>query len=215
MNIQETQAQKLLAPLLWKTVNKTFLLYDTCYRLLHRSHPVDDFLYLNKTIYKGELRIFADGTVLHSGDVMGVIHFNNHYLARVHAEASGKSGTRAAFVFGHALITSMQNLAHGLRQDPSLEELRVITGVTWFKPHGSKVGYEIEPLPESRHKRLLKKHFRLLLYAMFPHLAKRESARLEPHRFWLTKNRLIESITAKDNHVAQRLSKYNQPRIAT
>lgn len=215
MSTQEIPAQKLLAPLLWKAVNKAFLLYEAGYKLLHRLHPIDDFLYLKKSTYRGELRIFADGTVLHSGDTIGVIHFNNHYLARVHAEAAGKGARRAAFLFGHALIGSMQKLAYELRENPQFRQLAVISGVTWFKPHGNKVGFEIEPLPESRRKRILKRHFRLLLYAMFPHLAKRESARLEPHRFWLTKNRLIESITAKDNHVAQRLSKYNQPRIAT
>jgi hypothetical protein len=88
-----------------------------------------------------------------------------------------------------------------------LRELSIISGITWFKPHGNKVGFESEPLPEGRQKWLLKNHFRLLLYALFPHLAKRENARLEPHRFWLTKNRLIESITAKDNRVAQRFAK--------
>lgn len=214
MRMQAFSRQGIFAPVLWKTVNKTFQMYEACYRLAHHLHPIDDFLYLKKSTYKGEMRIFADGTVLNSGDAIGIIHINNSYLVRLYTEANGRSGGRAAFVFGHALIRSMQNLELGLRQDPSLQELRVITGVSWFKPHGSKVGYEIEALPEGRQKRLLKKHFRLLLYALFPHLVKRESARLEPHRFWLTKNRLIESITAKDNHVAQRLSKYNQPRIA-
>ena len=208
-------AQRMLAPILWKTANKAFLLFEVGYRLANRLHPVDDFLYLKKSRYKGVMRIFADGTVLHHGDRIGIIHFNNNYLARVHTETGGKNRRRAAFAFGYAFVGSMQNLALGLRQDPSLQELRVITGVSWFKPHGSKVGFEIEALPEGRQKRLLTKHFRLLLYAMFPHLVKRESTRLEPNRFWLTKNRLIESITAKDNHVAQRLSKYNQPRIAT
>lgn len=200
-------AQRALAPFLWRSVNGIFLIYDACYRLLHRLHPVDDFLFLNVARYRGELRIFADGTVLHDGDTIGVIHFNNRYLARAHAEANEKGGKRAAFVFGYALIESMQSLAHELGNNPSFRELTVITGITWFKPHGNKVGFESEPLPEGGRKRLLKKHFRLLLYALFPQLSKREGARLEPHRFWLTKNRLIESMTAQDNHVARRLSR--------
>lgn len=207
MSTRTLSAQKVLAPVLWKSVNRIFLFYEACYRLLHRLHPVDDFLYLKVARYRGKLRIFADGTVLHDGDAVGIIHFNNQYLVRAHADAAGKGGKRTAFVFGYALIESMRRLALELQGNPSFRELAVITGITWFKPHGNKVGFESEPLPESRRKRFLKKHFRLLLYAMFPHLAKRESARLEPHRFWLTKNRLIESITAQDNHVAQRLSR--------
>jgi hypothetical protein len=216
LNAGTPSAQGVFAPVLWKAVNRIFLLYDACYRLLHRLHPVDGFLYLKAARYRGEPRIFGDGTVLHDGDAIGIIHFNNRYLARAHAEADSQGGgRRAAFVFGYAFIGSMHNLALELRHNPSFSDLAVITGITWFKPHGGKIGFESEALPEGRRKRFLKNHFRLLLYALFPRLAERESARLEPHRFWLTRDRLIESITAKDNHVAQRLSKSHQPRIAT
>jgi hypothetical protein len=214
VNTPVISVRRTSTPLLWKTVNKTFLLYESCYKRLQKLQPIDDFMYLKKSRYAGNTRIFSDGTVLNNGDTIGIIHFNNNYLARVYVDG-GKNGRRAAFVFGYALIRSMQNLALELKQNPSLQELSVINGITWFKPHGNKVGFESEPLPEGRRKWLLKNHFRLLLYALFPHLAKRENARLEPHCFWLTKNRLIESITANDNHVAQRLSKNNQPRIAT
>jgi len=194
----------MLAPVLWKTVNRIFLCYEAGYRFLHRLYPVDNFLYLKISRYRGKFRIFADGTTLHDGDLIGIIHVNNHYLTEVYAAGSGR---RAAYAFGYALLESMRNLALELERNPSFHKLRVISGVTWFKTHGNKIGFESEPLPEGRRKRLLTKHFRLLLYAMFPHLAKREGGRLEPHRFWLTRNRLIESITAQDNHVAQRFSR--------
>jgi hypothetical protein len=193
---------------LWKAVNRIFLCYDASYRVLHRLYPVSNFLYLKISRYRGEFRIFADGTALHDGDPIGIIHFNNHYLAGVYATGSGR---RAAYAFGYAFIESMRRLAVELERNPAFRELAVISGVTWFKPHGNKIGFESEPLPDGRHKRLLIKHFRLLLYAMFPHLAKREGARLEPHRFWLTRDRLIESITAQDNHAAQRFSR--DPRV--
>lgn len=209
--IRAFSARRALAPVLWQCVNGIFLIYDACYRLLHRLHPVDDFLLLKVTRYRGKLRIFADGTVLHDGDTVGIIHFNNRYLAQAHAGTGEKGGRRAAFVFGYALIESMRRLALELENNPSFGELVVITGITWFKPHGNKVGFESAPLPEGGRKRLLKNHFRLLLYALSPQLSKREGARLEPHQFWLTKSRLFESMTAQDNHVARRLSR--EPRI--
>ncbi|HEX5056336.1 MAG TPA: hypothetical protein VFX02_07535 [Gammaproteobacteria bacterium] len=204
MNAPWISTHKALAPILWKAANRIFLCYDVGYRILHRLYPVDDFLYLKISRYRGEFRIFADGTAVHNGDPIGIIHFNNHYLAGVHASGGGR---RAAYAFGYALLESMRNLALELERNPSFRELRIISGVTWFKTHGNKIGFESEPLPEGRHKRLLTKHFRVLLYAMFPHLAKREGARLEPHRFWLTRNRLFESINARDNHAAQRFSR--------
>jgi hypothetical protein len=197
-------ARRLLVPVLWKALNRIFLCYDIGYRILHRLYPVDNFLYLKICRYRGKFRLFADGTALHDGDPIGIIHVNNHYLVGVYAEGSSR---RAAYAFGYALIESMHKLALELERNPSFHELAIISGVTWFKTHGNKIGFESEPLSEGRRKRLLTKHFRLLLYAMFPHLAKREGARLEPHRFWLTRNRLIESMTAQDNHVAQRFSR--------
>ncbi|HEY3487594.1 MAG TPA: hypothetical protein VGL10_05965 [Gammaproteobacteria bacterium] len=197
----------------WKLCNKTFLFYESCYKIFNRLHVIDDFIYLKKSVYAGPERVFFDGTRLQKGDAIGVIHFNNRYLARIHTELPEKYGRRAAFAFGYSLVRSMRNLSRQLTEDPLFNDLEVISGITWFKPHGNKIGFESEPLAPGRKKDLLKNHFRILLYAMFPHLAKRENDRLEPHQFWLTKNRLLGSVTEK-NHVAKRLTEHNQPRIA-
>lgn len=193
---------------LHRILARSFLIYEKAYQVVFRLRPITEFLFINRIVYKGPRRRFADGTVLHPGDAIGVIHFNNRFMSRLQ-ERSGKSmsGKRAAFAFGAALIKSMGRLAQQLSTSPDLGDLKVISGTTWFKAHGRHIGFEVEPLPAGRRKQMLRVHFRILLRLLFPHLAKRENHRLEPHRFWMTRKQL-EGLVDSDQHTAKRLVKY-------
>lgn len=193
---------------------RMFLVYDGFYRVIFHLQPVNEFLFINRSVYRGPERRFADGTTLSPGDPIGVIHFNNQFMSEIQ-ERSGKSnsGKRAAFAFGAILIRSMHKLAQHMSRSPALMDLKVISGVTWFKAHGRQIGFEIEPLPPGRRKRLLRAHFRLLLRLLFPHLAERENSRLEPHQFWMTRNQLNELVVSGQQHTAKRLLKYDTKRL--
>jgi hypothetical protein len=190
---------------------RLFLAYDAAYRVLFRLQPINEFLFLNRAVYKGPERQFADGTTLCPGDPIGVIHFNNRFVSEVQAR-NGKSSTgrRAAFAFSAALIKSMHKLAEQLGHSPGMKDLEVISGITWFKAHGRQIGFEVEPLPPGRRKRFLRAHFRVLLRLLFPHLADRENHRLEPHQFWMTRNQLQEMVVSEDQHAVRRLMKYDK-----
>lgn len=186
-----------------------FLVYDRAYQVVFRLQPITELLFLNRAVYSGPQRRFADGTVLYPGDAIGIIHFNNRYLSQLQ-ERSGKSksGERAAFAFGAALLRSMRTLAQQSSGSPRLADLKVISGITWFKAHGRSIGFEVEALPAGRRKRFLQAHFRLLLKLLFPHLAERENDRLEPHRFWMTRRQLRQLLVLNERNNAGRLVKY-------
>lgn len=189
---------------------RLFLAYDRIYQIIFRLEPVSDFLFINRAVYKGPQREFADGTTLYPGDPIGVIHFNNKFMSELQARSGkSKSGKRAAFAFGSALVKSMHKLAQHLSRSPALMDLKVIGGITWFKAHGRQIGFEIEPLPPGRRKRLLRAHFRVLLKVLFPHLAERENHRLEPHQFWMTRKQLQELVSSDDQPTTKRLVKYD------
>lgn len=193
---------------------RLFLFYDRAYRRLHGLQAVDDLMFINRATYKGPPRQFSDGTVLSTGDAMGVIHFNNDYLSGIQALSGNKSSSkRAAFAFGAALIKSMHELAALLSSSPDMKDLQVIGGITWFKAHGRDIGFEIEPLPPGPRQRLLRTHFRVLLRLLFPHLAARENHRLEPHQFWITRGQLQELAASDNIYTAQRLVKYERQAI--
>lgn len=145
---------------------------------------------------------------------MGVIHFSNRYLSQVQARSGNSSSSkRAAFAFGAALIRSMEELAKKIGSSPHLQDLQVIGGVTWFKAHGERIGFEIEALPPGPRQRILRAHFRLMLSLLYPHLAARENRRLEPHQFWMTRSQLQQLASSQRVHTAERLVKYEHNTI--
>lgn len=199
---------------LHKSAAAVFLRYDRAYRRFYRLQSVDDLILINRTIYRGPSRRFADGTLLGPGDPVGVIHFNNEYLSRIQALSGNRSSSkRAAFAFGAALIKSLRALAAHLSQSTQLQDVQVIGGITWFKAHGREIGFEIEALPPGLRQRLLRMHFRVLLRLLFPHLAARENHRLEPHQFWMTRTQLEQLGATNSAYTAQRLTKYEQQTI--
>ncbi|RUO28038.1 hypothetical protein CWE12_12480 [Aliidiomarina sedimenti] len=190
----------------WRLLNTCYLCYDRAYRRWHKLEPVDDFLQVKKQLYQGEPQVFRDGTQVKAGDAILVLHFNNDFMAQLHQRTKQTSSRRVAWFFGKALISSMARLHESLQVQCAQQEIKAITGVTWFKTHGDKVGFESHPLPEGWRRWLLHWHFRLLLLALFPQLQAHQNRQLIPHRFWLTPAQLRDTVEGKSSYVAQRLS---------
>jgi len=146
-------------------------------------------LYIGTETYKGSERQFEDGTRLTSGDVTASIHFNNQRLAK---EYEGRPSSGSGFRFARVFIDSMHKIADQVLVDPELKTVKVFSGITWFKPHGSRFGFSVEPLPDSLRKKFLRIHFRMLLKAVLPTEFRPAKSDLEPHQFWLTRDQLLK-----------------------
>lgn len=190
-----------------------FLAFDSLYRKWHRLQAIDDFLLIEIRRWRGARQSCDDGTQVAPGDTVAILHFNNGYLRQIH-ERAARGGHPPSLAFGIHLIRSLQGLATRFADDPALAEVSAITAVTWFKPHGGSIGFHAEPLPPGFRTTLLRLHFRILLAALFPGLARRENRRLQPHRFWLTRRQLFKMLDEEDNHVVQRLTGRNPARAA-
>ncbi|RUO57929.1 YkoP family protein [Pseudidiomarina insulisalsae] len=191
---------------LWRLLNSCYLSYDRAYRRWHKLEAVDDFLQVKKQYYEGQPQVFQDGTKVAPGDAILVLHFNNDFMAKLHQDPKQTSSRRVVWAFGKALIKSMEQLHDDLQKRYAEHEIKAITGVTWFKTHGEKVGFESHPLPPGWRRWLLHWHFRLLLLALFPQLQAHQNRQLIPHQFWLTPTQLRDTIEGKSSYVAQRLS---------
>jgi hypothetical protein len=73
----------------------------------------------------------------------------------------------------------------------------VYEGVTWFAPHGDAVGFESDLIPDGWRRRLLRAHFRLLLWAFSPTADRRALAEVSPRRFRISRDALIGSFAAR------------------
>src|SRR5690606_25111803 len=89
-------------------------------------------------------------------------------------------------------------LSQRIQTDPMLRDVKALYGVSWLPPHGEKVGFEIERIPDSLLNNVRKFYFRVLLKTFFPVLAARENNRLQPHAYWLTRQNLIRHFS-RDN----------------
>ena len=195
----------------WQTA---YWWYEAGYHKWHGLIPVDEFLTVKKTPYRGQPRQLRDGTRIEPGDALLTLHFNNRFLARVQRERGLRSPRQAVMIFGRALMKSLCELHAALRDEAEFADVVAVHGITWFSTHGDSIGFESRPLPQGWRKTLLRWHFRLLLKVLFPHLAARENQRLEPHEFWLSRRQLATRIAGKASHVSQRLERYRPPRLA-
>lgn len=166
---------------------------DVIYHWRHGSEAVGPMLLVNASVHDGPDKQFADGTLVRQGDVIGAIHFDN----RVTANIASRSTHAAAIEFRRLLVDSLAALARKSADSPGYARYPVYCGITWIPPHGARLGFETEPLPDSGRKRFLTRFFRFLLWTVTPAEDTRASMRFEPIVFWMTKKSLL-SLYLKD-----------------
>lgn len=180
------QMEKRLSNLPLRLLGAVYQAFDRLYDRWHRVEPVGEFLRLELDRHHGPARELADGTRLGPGDPVGRLHLDNRRLL------IGDEGRARAFRFAKLLLGSLAELARRVETDPALAAVQGFEGVSWIPPHGRMLGFEIEPLPPGWRAWRLRWHFRLLLWAFHPEGAAREADRLQPHRFWLSRRRLLD-----------------------
>lgn len=159
---------------------------DIVYHWRHKSEPVGPMLLVNAAIHDGPDKQFADGTLVKHGDVICAFHFDN----RVTANLTSRSSRAAALEFKRLLVESFTALARKSIEEPGYAQYAAYCGITWMPPHGAKLGFETEPLPEGDRKRFLMRFFRILVWIVAPAKDTRGSARFEPTAFWMTRKTL-------------------------
>jgi len=156
------------------------------YHRVHRLRPVGPILFIGQGRYKGPDKRFADGTELHSGDAIGILHFNNARLNQLGVTTS----RAAARGFARLMLESMARLADLSRGDPALSTLPVYHGIVWLPPHGRSQGFVTEPMERGIRRRWLIIYSRLLLWT-FAAAPESRRATPDPHHYWLTRKALL------------------------
>lgn len=163
-------------------------LYDRLWRACHDLDAVDELICLSFETWQGPPRLLGGRTWLRAGDVVAHLHFNRDCLCDPRL-----SRQRKPFAFARLLFCSLGHIAERIEAgDPELTRIRMFYGITWFRPHGQRLGFMVERLPDSFLTRLRILHFRLFLYAFFPAQAERHSD-LHPHAFWLSREDLLKN----------------------
>lgn len=176
--------------------------YDAWWRRQHKVEKFDELISFSLEPFTGERRQLNDGSWIEPGDTLAILHFNRECFS-VDDEAENTSQNnppvnknsnymRNALRFRKLIFASLAQLANDIHQHERLLQVKAFHGISWLPPHGEKFGFLIEKLPDTTLTRIRKYYFRLLLSAFFPQVAARESQRIEPHAYWLSRQNLLK-----------------------
>lgn len=174
-----------------KLVYRFMCWYDAHWRRRHGVEKFDELLSFSFEKYAGERRIMNDGSWIEPGDWLAILHFNRECF--MGSSANPKDYIRNALRFRKLLLSSFKQLAHDINANERLVMVKAFHGVTWMPPHGEKLGFLIEQLPDSALNQVRKFYFKILLKVFFPHIATAEKNPIQPHAYWLTRNNLLKN----------------------
>lgn len=131
-----------------------------------------------------------DGTWIEPGDYLAILHFNRECFTL--SSGDPRHAIRNALRFRRLLLASFTRLAKAIDDNEKFRGVKAFHGVSWLPPHGEKLGFVIERLPNSAINLVRKVYFTILLRVFFPHLTTQENNRIQPHAYWLTRNNLLK-----------------------
>lgn len=162
--------------------------YDRLWRKFHKVEYINDLVSLSLEPWQGERKAMNDGTWIEPGDCLAILHFNRECF--MDPGTSPKDYIRAALHFRKLILTSFGELAERFRVEERFKDVKAFHGVSWLPPHGEKVGFMIEKVPDSWGNRFRNFYFKILLKTFFPVLAARQS-KVQSHAYWLTRQQLF------------------------
>lgn len=171
--------------------------YDAYWRRKHGVEKFDELLSFSFETFSGERRIMNDGTWVEPGDCLAILHFNRECF--VSAPGDPRQNARNALRFRRLILASFKSLAKAINENEKFTRVKVFHGVSWLPPHGEKLGFLIERVPDSALNLVRKFYFKILLRVFFPHLAAQENNRIQPHAYWLTRDKLLKNFSAESS----------------
>lgn len=172
--------------------------YDKFWRLSRKVEKIDELISLSFERFAGQRTAMNDGTWLEPGDHLAILHFNHDCFSEIHNHSGGYA--RGALRFRKLLLLSFCQLAKRVAQDARFTHVRAFHGISWLPPHGKKIGFMIERLPNTLLNHLRKFYFRILLKTFFPVLASRNRP-THPHAYWLTRKNLLKYFSGNGDEI--------------
>jgi hypothetical protein len=167
--------------------------YDAYWRRRHSVEKFDALLSFSLETYAGERRIMNDGTWVAPGDRLMILHFNHECF--VNSSANSKDYIRNALRFRKLLLSSLSQLAKDINANEKFVAVKAFHGVSWIPPHGEKLGFLIERLPNSARNKVRTFYFKILLKTFFPHITTSVKNPIQPHAYWLTRHNLLKNFS--------------------
>ncbi|MFB5678703.1 polysaccharide deacetylase family protein [Paenibacillus terreus] len=152
-----------------KAVVRGWLLYERAFHALFRLEPVnpqEPMLHFRRRKYQGQPVDFADGSSLVKGDEVLELHFDNERLYQIGSTA--KTPMHVAIQMIRSVEKQLPDLAAKVVDDPRLEGVKAIYGVSMINRGAEKLGFIIRDLPRGLFAATSTLYLRLLLSVIHP-----------------------------------------------
>jgi hypothetical protein len=167
--------------------------YDSWWRRQHGVKKFDELLSFSFEKYSGNAHSFADGSQILAGDHLAIIHFNRDCFDS--PPDNPKQNANNAWRFRRLLLASFKKLANEMVINQEFSRVKAFYGVSWLPPHGEQLGFEIEKIPGSIVNSIRTFYFGVLLKHFFPQVYRKNSKRIEPYGYWLSRKTLLKKFS--------------------
>lgn len=164
--------------------------YDGYWRRKHGVEKFDELLSFSFEKFSGKRRVMNDGSWIEPGDWLIILHFNREFF--IGSSANPQHSIRNALHFRKLLLSSLGKLAKHIDENEKFKRVKVLHGISWLPPHGERLGFLIEPKPNSIFSFFQALYFKLLLKVFFPHVAVSGKKPIQPYAYWLTRRNLLK-----------------------
>lgn len=164
--------------------------YDGYWRRKHGVEKFDELLSFSFEKFSGKRRVMNDGSWIEPGDWLIILHFNREFF--IGSSANPQHSIRNALHFRKLLLSSLGKLAKHIDENEKFKRVKVLHGISWLPPHGERLGFLIEPKPNSIFSFFQALYFKLLLKVFFPHVALSGKKPIQPYAYWLTRRNLLK-----------------------
>lgn len=164
--------------------------YDGYWRRKHGVEKFDELLSFSFEKFSGKRRVMNDGSWIEPGDWLIILHFNRECF--IGSSANPQHSIRNALHFRKMLLSSFGKLAKHIDENEKFKRVKVLHGISWLPPHGERLGFLIEPKPNSIFSFFQALYFKLLLKVFFPHVAVSGKKPIQPYAYWLTRRNLLK-----------------------
>jgi hypothetical protein len=174
---------------------------DIAYRWLH---GVEDLPGDGQTVirigvgrHRGRRVALKDGTLVHAGDLVGTIHFNNESVAAIHKRTANP--IRAGILILRAFEDSLETLAGLVETCSPYREVKAFTATTIFYRGVERLGFEIFPPRSALFGRVVAAYERSLLVRFHPLGASRVRRKrfAEVRVIWISRAALCRRYAAR------------------
>lgn len=152
-----------------KMLVKAWLVWEQCFHVLFslkKTSDPDRVFHYRVTKYHGEPITMQDGNVLHHGDKVIELHFDNQKLFEM--GMNSRSTMHIAIQLIRGVEHALPYFAKEIADHPQLSDVKALYGISMIHRGADKMGFTVQDLPKGFFSKISQVYLKFLLSVMHP-----------------------------------------------